>query len=124
VFCIVDNHIKKLKSNVFFKFIKFNCVREKILNSKIISFFFTVILLSVEDFKPFSTKLCLKQFYSKYEVAFIFLKFSHFILKETNKSFKMNSEKFFVNTNSLGEFLIYYKYYLLIIFEKRSKFFF
>merc|ERR1712151_99020 len=119
-----DNHIKKLKSNVFFKFIKFNCVRKKILNSKIISFFFTVILLSVEDFKPFSTKLCLKHFYSKYEVAFIFLKFSHFILKEINKSFKMNSEKFFVNTNSLGEFLIYYKYYLLIIFEKRSKFFF
>jgi len=122
VFCIVENHIKGLKSNVFIKFIKFNCSRQKNLNSKIISFFFTVILLSVEEFKPFSTKSCLKQFYSKYEVVFIFLKFAHFALKEANKKFKMNSEKFLVNTNSLGGFLIYYKYFLLIIFEKRSKF--
>jgi len=122
VFCIVENRIKKLKCNVFFKFIKFNCVRQKILNSKIISFFFTVIVLSVEDFKPLPTKYRLKSFYSKYEVVFLFLKFSYFVLKEANKNFKMNSEKFFVNTKSLGEFLIYYKYFLLIIFEKRTKF--
>jgi len=125
VFCIIENRINELKSNVFFKFIKFNCARQKNLNSKIISFFFTIILLSVEDFKSFPTKFRLKQFHStKYEVVFIFLKFSHFVLKETNKSFKMNSENFFVNANSLGEFLIYYKYFLLIIFEKNSKFFF
>jgi len=122
VFCIAENRIEKLKSNVFFKFIKFNCSRQKILNSKIISFFFTAILVSIEDSKPSSTKLRSKQFYSKYEAVFLYLKFSYFVLKEANKHFKMNSEKFFININSLGEFLIYYKYFLLIIFEKRNKF--
>ena len=120
--CIVENRIQELKNNVFFKFIKFNCARQKNLNSKIISFFFTIILLSVEEFKPFFTKPCLKEFYSKYELVFIFLKFAHFVLKEANNRFKMNSENFFVNTKSLNGFLIYYKYYLLLIFEKRSKF--
>jgi len=124
VFCIVKNHINKLKSNVFTKFIKLNCSRQRILNNKIIIFFFHVIVLSVEDFNPFFSKLGSKKFYSKYEVVFLFLKFAHFVLKEINKNFKMNSEQFFSNTKSLSKFLIYYKYFLLIIFEKRDKFLF
>jgi len=122
VFCFGENRIQKLKRNVLSKFIKFNCVRQKLLNSKIISFFFNIIILSVEGYQLLPGKFSLKQFYSKYEVVFIVLKFSYFVLQGMNKNFKINSEKFFVTKKSLSEFLIYYKYFLLIIFEKRVKF--
>ena len=122
MFCSVKNRINKSKINILTKFIKLNCVRQKILNKKIIIFFLNVIVLSVEDFNFLSSKACSKRFYSKYETVFILLKFSHFIVKQINNHFKMNSEHFFINAKNLGEFLLYYKYFLLIIFEKRCKF--
>jgi len=116
------NHIRKVKANAFIKFIESNCARQKTLNKKIVNFFFNIVILSVEDFKPSFTKFGSKKFHSKYELFFIFLKFCYFVLNQTNNNFKMNSKKFFVNSKSLGEFLIYYKYFLLIIFEERGKF--
>jgi len=117
-----ENYTKRVKAKAFIKFIEFNCIRQKSLNSKIVNFFFNVVVLSVEDLKPSFTKSCLKQFYSKYELFFIFAKFGYFVLNKTNNNFKMNSKKFFANSKSLSEFLIYYKYFLCIIFEKKKKF--
>ena len=120
-----DQNKRKENFSAFSKLYIFFCKREKVLDLKIIIFFFGIIYLSVKDydFLPFKS-LKGSNFFLNYKVLFIFLKFTHFLIEFVNSNFKMNSEKFFSNKKDLIEYLIYYKFFLYMVFlNKKNKFY-
>merc|ERR1712032_968275 len=122
VFCSksnLNNHHNKNKEkfSVFSKLYIYFCKRKKILNVKIINFFFNIIYLSVQNFDFLRFKVLKgSNFYLNYKILFIFLKFNYFIIEFINNNFKMNSEKFFSNMKDMVEYLVFYKSFLYITF--------
>ena len=120
-----DQNKSKENFSVFSKLYIYFCKREKVLDLKIINFFFGIIYLSVKNYEFLSFKsLKGSNFFLNYKILFIFLKFTHFIVEFVNTNFKMNSEKFFSNKKDLIEYLIYYKFFLYMVFlNKKNKFY-
>ena len=115
----LNNHHNKNKEkfSVFSKLYIYFCKRKKILNVKIINFFFNIIYLSVQNFDFLRFKVLKgSNFYLNYKILFIFLKFNYFIIEFINNNFKMNSEKFFSNMKDMVEYLVFYKSFLYITF--------
>ena len=127
----INNTVNNIEENDYrFSFLNqvysYFCNHKYFLDTKIISFFFHIIYLSVKDFELLNFKLFKKfKFIDNYKILFIFLKFVRFIIDFINNSFKMNSQKFFSGKKNLIEFLIYYKFFLFMIFlNKKNKYFY
>jgi len=122
VFCSqknLNNYYKQNKDrfSAFSKLYIYFCKREKVLNVKIINFFFDSIYLMVHNSNFSSFKISKdSKFYTSYKILFIFLKFNYLFIEFINNNFKMNSEKFFSNTKDVSEYLIFYKSFLYSIF--------
>jgi hypothetical protein len=120
---VKEDIISKLSS--FSKLGSHLCHRSKILNCKILNFFFNIIFITIKDFK-FSEFKTIKgsNFVYLYKTLFIYLQFNYFIIEFINNYFWLNSEKFFSSKKELVEFLMYYKFFLFSLFlNKKNKLF-
>lgn len=113
-----------IKFSTFSKLYIFFCKKRKVLNVKIVNFFFNIIYLSLKNFEYSSFNVRKgSNFFFIYKILFLFLKFTYFILEFINNNFRMNSDKFFANKRDLVEYLIYYKFFLYMIFlNKKNQF--
>ena len=95
-----QNFINKKK----FKFYVFFCKRKKSLNSKILNFFYFLVLLFLEDSEFSIQSIKNYRFNRNYQILFLFFNFFYIIINFLNIHFRMNSENFFFNRKYLYEF--------------------
>ena len=112
-----QNFINKKK----FKFYVFFCKRKKSLNSKILNFFYFLVLLFLEDSEFSIQSIKNYRFNRNYQILFLFFNFFYIIINFLNIHFRMNSENFFFNRKYLYEFFLYYKFYLFMVFLSKKK---
>lgn len=114
-----ENYKKNKLNNLFKLFHKFI-----FLNSKVVYFFFNLLLVFTKNHKDYSKKINLSYFYFIYKILFFFLKSVSNILQLLNLEFKKDGKYFFPEKKYLLEFLLFYKFYLYnIFFNKNNKFF-
>jgi len=112
---------RRINTKIFIYF----CNHQVFLDRKILTFFFHINYMSIQNFEfgKFKSFKNLKFIYI-YKILFIFLKFVYFIINLINTNFKINTRKFFSNKINLVQFLIYFRFILFNIFlNKKNKFY-